>query len=72
MQSTADGNKLQGRNAEVVTPSAFIFMKLALPYSEGRIRIKKADTESFGGQSSPYNLPRLCSFLTSALYGAGG
>jgi hypothetical protein len=40
MQTTADENELRGRNAEVVKPSAFIFMKLALPYSEGKIRIK--------------------------------
>jgi len=57
METTADENELRGGNADVVTPSAFIFMKLALPYSEGRIRTKKADTESFGEQSSPYNLP---------------
>jgi hypothetical protein len=57
MQTRADENERRSRNAEVVTPSAFIFMKLALPYSEGRIRIKKADTETLGEQSSPYNLP---------------
>jgi len=40
MQTTADETELLGRNAEVVKPSAFVFMKFPLPYSEGKVRIK--------------------------------
>ena len=69
MQTAADKNELRGRNAELVKPSAFIFMKFALPYSEGGIRIRKADTESFGEQSSPYNLPQPCFFNLGSIRG---